>query len=1088
MKKKKALIGIIIAIVVIAIVICLVFLIINNSKKDDSNNSGVGNNTNSNTNTNADNTARIEQKGWDPQIVSDLTSNDVPVPSDFNIAQDNATAGVIIQDKNSGAKYLFIPYQENVTSDVSEYYANINTTAAESNVLNSIQKYGGFFVLLNSSLEMEDLKTISQEDYDFQSDQFYLNSYAFTSVNSHILSKEEIAQILTYTSNINLGENTIGAQALVIENFSDLNVEVDETSENIANNSVDKITKVASVNPPVSYVAEEDSYVKREKVDAPDGYKSATSYVYMLESNFYPTDVPIPAGFKYCVTKGVVSIQDSSNPNLIYIWVPLSIDSEEDITNSKIKNSLKAIYENYTDADGDKYSFDEDSELYKVFNETTETLSEEHIESIKEYGGFYLSEAEFGYDSSNEYYNKARGMVDYSATNTINGGDYYRDTTTNGLTFDKMNEIANGVYDDTASVNSHLVYGIEYDAAMLWIANTYSNYKLMDDDITTILVANSTNVGKYSNSNLSANSTIFESSAYFNGLWGLGGNLAEVTQERYGDQYILRGGSFTTTGEDAPMASRKISDTTQGDNIGFRTALYVKPNLSRAKKASTYEQQYTNDIVTSIDNVEFTLTGNLTRWTNDWDGAPVYEKPSVSSNVLGTLPFATELTIDAKANSAITTDDGQKIVWVRALAENDQYVYLNANDLTDTSDTIGNDITFVRGGGVTRYYKAGMAIYEGPSESDNKILTTTYVGAITAIGKSVNQEWTIVNSNGTEGFVKSNDLTPTANTKQINNISFVIGDNQTRYVLQDNATVYRQPDTSNQLTTLKYADTVTIHAKSEDGTWAEVTVNGSTAYINCNFLTTEKLEPIPEPEPEPKPEQKPSTPSGGSSQSKPSTPAKDPTPAPSKTEKPKSKKITVTATDINSYDSALTTYNVKNTNTTIYANTLIWEVYFNCSDSLDDITLTINNKRIYPVLLRKDSSGMYYYSATFAHQSDDKYEIDYTISSPNCGSTKKSSIVQHVLAKMSKNGSKMQITFPLGQYISHTEIRIIELFNGNSIGVKYRQTSYPYKKISSNTYSSEDLNTLNAMNGFYVYRVRFIRNGKEPFDRLLYLR
>ena len=1078
MKKKKALIGIIVAIVVIAIIICLVFLIINNFSKDDSNNSSIGNNTDSNTSTNTDNTARIEQKGWDPQIVSDLASNDAPVPDGFSLAKDGGNSGVIIQDKTSGASYLFIPYQENVNNDVSEYYANITPNAVESDVLSSIQKYGGFYVLLNSSLEMEDLKTISQDDYNFQAEQLYLNSYAFTSVNSHILSREEIAQVLAYISTLNLGENTIGAQALVVENFSNLNVEVNETSQNTVSSSIDEITKVASVGPTVSYVADEN--YQAEDVDSPDGYNDeSTSYVYMLDSNFYPTDVPIPSGFKYCVTNGVVSIQDSNNPNLIYIWVPLTIESEDDITNSKIKNSLKSIYENYTDADGDKYSFSEDSELYKVFNETTENLPEEYVESIKQYGGFYISEAEFGYDSTGEYYNKARGMIDYSATNTITGGDYYRNSTTDGLTFEKMNEIANGVYDEAASVSSHITYGIEYDATMLWIANTYANYKLMDDDINTLLVANSTNVGKYSNSNLSANATVFESSEYFNEIWGLGGNLAEVSQERYNDQYILRGGSFTTTGEDAPMASRKISDTTQGDNIGFRTALYVKPNLSKAEKANTYEQQHTNDTATLIDNVEFNLTGSLTRWTNNWDGASVYEKPDVTSKVLGTLPFASELTIDAKASKTITTADDKKIVWVRALAEDNQYVYLNAYDLTDTSYTIGNDIAFVKGGGVTRYYKAGMVIYEGPSESDTKVLTTTYVGAVTAIGKSVNQEWTIINYDGTEFFVKSNDLTPTANTKKVNNISFVLGDNQTRYILEDTAIVYSQPGNNSKLTTLEYADTVTISAKSEDGTWTEVTVNGSTGYINSNSLTTEKLEPKPEPE------SKPSTPSGGSSQTKPPTPAKDPTPS---NNKPQSTIITVSDKGVSSYDRALTDSNVKSSLSTLYVNTLTVQIYFECYEPKQNLTATINDKKVPIVQLRKDSSGKYFYTIAYASKSYDNERISYHISSSKSG-VGGSFTVQHVLAQASRNASKVQLKFPLGQYISHTSLTVTDFFNGFSSGARLTQGSISYEKISSNTYSSSnDLHTLNAMQGFYVFKISVAQSGKGTFYKTVEIR
>ena len=38
---------------------------------------------------------------------------------------------------------------------------------------------------------------------------------------------------------------------------------------------------------------------------------------------------------------------------------------------------------------------------------TKEELPEEFVNSIKRWGGFYISEAELGYDSSNKFYNKA---------------------------------------------------------------------------------------------------------------------------------------------------------------------------------------------------------------------------------------------------------------------------------------------------------------------------------------------------------------------------------------------------------------------------------------------------------------------------------------------------------------------------------------------------------------------------------------------------------------------------------------------------------------------------------------------------------
>ena len=101
MKKKKSFVGIVIAIVILAIIICLAFVIIKNWQSDNPSNTI---NPGTTTGNNANNT-EIEQKGWDTQIVVDLASNDVPIPSGFSIAQDDSNSGVIVQDEESGMQF-----------------------------------------------------------------------------------------------------------------------------------------------------------------------------------------------------------------------------------------------------------------------------------------------------------------------------------------------------------------------------------------------------------------------------------------------------------------------------------------------------------------------------------------------------------------------------------------------------------------------------------------------------------------------------------------------------------------------------------------------------------------------------------------------------------------------------------------------------------------------------------------------------------------------------------------------------------------------------------------------------------------------
>ena len=60
-------------------------------------------------------------------------------------------------------------------------------------------------------------------------------------------------------------------------------------------------------------------------------------YLYKTKSELYggssksKVEIPIPSGFNYCEIDGIIMIQDSSNENLIYIWVPLKYENLDNI-------------------------------------------------------------------------------------------------------------------------------------------------------------------------------------------------------------------------------------------------------------------------------------------------------------------------------------------------------------------------------------------------------------------------------------------------------------------------------------------------------------------------------------------------------------------------------------------------------------------------------------------------------------------------------------------------------------------------------------------------------------------------------------
>ena len=793
---------------------------------------------------------KIEANEWSMQIVSDVTDENIPIPVGYNYVQGNLETGLIIKDKVTNVKYLFIPYEKDVNENVDDYYKNVDYISMESDVLNSIQKYNGFYVVLNSNISIDDLKTMKNDEYNIQSEQMYLAFQQQENVNSHILYKEELAQINNYLNknNINLGENTIGAQALVVESYASIynqvsDVQEDGGAQNLGTNNSDglKVSKATSINLPndaITKVASSSSNTDRV-------------YMYQSKSDIYDNkNIPIPTGYKYSVNDGILSIQDEDNKNLIYIWVPMSEELLEYSKDTAAKKQLwTKVYGEYEKMVGEKISTD--SYLYDILRKSEETLPPEFKESIEDYGGFYISEAELGYDKNNDLYNKARGMVEYSATKTINGGDYYRGSNSKSSTYRKMKALAEETAGDHSSVKGHLMYGVEWDSAILWIAQTNKNYKDSEGNgILTVLAGNSTYVGKYSNSNLGANSSA-KDVEYFNKIWGLGGNLAEITQETYDGNLVTRGGSYNKTGEAAPIASRESIENTneaiKRDDIGFRTALYITPGLkSTTINSDTYTPEDEEDTITEIDGKDYYLFGNVTRWVNKWEGTKVYKEPDVTSEVTGTLSFASEVIVNAKSKDVITTSDGTEIVWARIKTKNNTYLFVNAKDLTDATVTVGNNVSFIRSTPVTRYHKSGLIIYSLPTDSINDIAgKMTYVGAVKVVGKSTDKSWAMINVNGVNRFVLAKNLTESADIEEINGIRFVKGDEQERYVNEDNISFYEEPYNSvpksgeeKIIELLKNNTKVTIYAKSEDGKWSKISYNGKTGYCESKFLKT----------------------------------------------------------------------------------------------------------------------------------------------------------------------------------------------------------------------------------------------------------
>ena len=125
-----------------------------------------------------------------------------------------------------------------------------------------------------------------------------------------------------------------------------------------------------------------------------------------------------------------------------------------------------------------------------------------------------------------------------------------------------------------ANINSHLIYGIEWDSVLQWLldsgaiisSSTSGQNKIIDEnDVQT----NSSSWGNYSNStgNASVNAKILQisgKSEYWkvNNIYDLAGNLHEVTKEKYSTitDYDVRGGVYVDAGTYSPVADRNVSN------------------------------------------------------------------------------------------------------------------------------------------------------------------------------------------------------------------------------------------------------------------------------------------------------------------------------------------------------------------------------------------------------------------------------------------------------------------------------------------------------------------------------------------------
>ncbi|MBR6505189.1 MAG: hypothetical protein IKT41_05795 [Clostridia bacterium] len=475
--------------------------------------------------------------GWETAVV-DKIIHDIPIPVGFTYIEGNTKTGVIIKDNKTEEKYIWIPYQEVDKEIYAQVLANIDLEATEEKSKENIKNYGGFYVALKEGAdERGEYKKIGYREA------------AEEIVEMHEVTLEEAMLINQMVKSLGLDIKVNELKAMTLCAL----VERREDGTTIISSN-NLVSKIKDENGDIAYIPKEFEY----------------------------QEGTVKTGLK---------IKDGDN--LSFIWIPVElkdgkiIDVKAEILKqmekTKIQEDTLEIYKTYAD--------DKESEEYK-----------ELVASIEKYGGFYISETELGYDQTGKVINKYRNMHSTyglnGKVNYVSNGDYYRNINIEvfnekqkedlqkiwkkigedgKITHEKAVAKSKELYKESETVVSHLTYGLEYDAAMLYLLQNCSPVT------KDALFKDSTKIGKYLYEISKDKMPIWEEVYYLNGTYGLAGNLAEITQEKdlkNPKNIITRGGSWAETGNTAPMSSAVSIDKDKLEeekgSTGFRTCLYIK--------------------------------------------------------------------------------------------------------------------------------------------------------------------------------------------------------------------------------------------------------------------------------------------------------------------------------------------------------------------------------------------------------------------------------------------------------------------------------------------------------------------------------
>ena len=256
-------------------------------------------------------------------------------------------------------------------------------------------------------------------------------------------------------------------------------------------------------------------------------------------------DPPIPEGYKHiCGEWNDGFVIERCSDGSQFVWIPVgSLDSNGTLDGEHF--SEKFGRRNYMN---DKFSDDE-------FNEALNDELLEQLESVKKYGGFYISRYNISKSSEGKP-QLVKGIMPWVNIN-----------------FDDAKKIASTIEDNEA-VKSHLTFRAEYDSVLEWFIKT---------EVKTLaeIAEDSTEWGNHWNTENSPKKVVETGSREewcANNIYDFAGNVDEWTQEQNeSSRRVIRGGNCNFSGNNYPVACRYF-----GNHViiysftGFRATLYIK--------------------------------------------------------------------------------------------------------------------------------------------------------------------------------------------------------------------------------------------------------------------------------------------------------------------------------------------------------------------------------------------------------------------------------------------------------------------------------------------------------------------------------